>query len=367
MNDAPAQVNLSETDLEDIVNGACLYGAGGGGPWSLGQSLMKEIVAAGKPVALADPSAMPAAATACVSAGVGSPDAASSGFPYDAASSAFEALSAMQGTPFSYVLPAELGAANSILPMTVAASKGFPILDAAGSPRAVPALQLSSFAIRGAPLGTVVLANDAQRVFFDGHDAATADQTMRQIISSGAFTEDAGAALWAMDGKTLRPAVIAGTTTAARRLGAALREALAAKQDPVAAVVKGLGGKLLTVGKIVGSVEQTGGGFDVGVLTIRGSDGALMRIINQNENILAWPERSQHPIVLAPDLICFMSVAGQPFSNADLDLVHDQEVAVIGAPAEPAYRDRATIAAFSPFLQSAGYGGPYVPIEELWG
>ena len=83
---------LTSTDLHDIVNGACLYGAGGGGPYSLGESLAKQIVDHGAPVVLASPATMTAADSCCVSAGVGSPDAAASGFPFDAAAHAFDAL-----------------------------------------------------------------------------------------------------------------------------------------------------------------------------------------------------------------------------------------------------------------------------------
>jgi DUF917 family protein len=363
----PPERTLSEVDLEDIVNGACLYGAGGGGPWSLGMTLVEEIVASGQPVVLAHPASMAAGSTACVSAGVGSPEAAASGFPYFVASRAFDALGALQDTPFSHVLPPELGATNSIVPMTVAAARGVRVLDAAGSPRAVPELEQSTFAAAGAPVGTVVLANSAQRVSFDGHDPASTDRTMRQIISSGVFSEDAGAALWAMDAATVARAAMAGTTTRARALGAALRAARAAGDDPVAAVTTLLGGRVLARGHIVSSTEQTAGGFDVGVLTVETNDGARLRIVNQNENMLAWPEGSTHPVALAPDLVCCMTLAGQPFSNADLKLVQGEDIAVIGAPVDPAYRQPAIVTAFMPVLRAAGYGGPYLPIDRLWG
>jgi len=356
---------LTEQDLGDIVNGACLFGAGGGGPWSLGNTLVGQIIAAGKPVWLADPASMPATAFTCVSAGVGSPDAAAGGFPYDAGSHALAALASETSTSFAYVLPAELGAANSIVPMTTAAIAGIPILDAAGSPRAVPQLTQSTFATRGAPIGTVVLANASQRVSFDGHDPATADDTMRQIISSGAFKQDAGAALWAMDGATMQRVAMPGTTTEALRLGATLRAAKASGDDPVAAVSAFLGGTVLIRGQITSQKETTGGGFDIGVLTVSDGDGASLRIVNQNENMLAWPEDSTSPTVLAPDLICFMTVDGQPFSNADRDLAKGKDIAVIAAPVAADYRDPAVLAAFLPVLRGAGYDGPYVPIEEL--
>jgi DUF917 family protein len=354
---------LSEQDMKDIVNGACLYGAGGGGPWSLGMTLVQQIVAAGRPVELAETSALPAQALTAVSAGVGSPDAAGSGFPYDAPARAFDALASRLGTRLGAVLPAELGAANSIVPMTTAAIHGIPVLDAAGSPRAVPQLAQSTFAVRGAPIGTVVLANAAQRVSFDC-DAGYADAVMRAVISSGMFTEDAGAALWAMDMALAGRVAVPGCTGMALSLGRALREAVASGGDPVGAVVAGLGGRELVRGRVVSSTEATAGGFDTGVVTVQsapaaGGAGRTLRIINQNENLIAWFEDEDAPCVLAPDLIVFMTVAGQPFSNADLDLVRGQEVVVIGAPVLATYRDAAVVEAFVALLRAAGYGGPW--------
>ncbi len=351
---------LSEQDMKDIVNGACLYGAGGGGPWSLGMTLVKQIVKAGRPVELASVDSLPAPTLTCVSAGVGSPDAAGSGFPYDAPARAFDALAGSMDTTFGAVLPAEIGAANSIVPMTTAAIHGIPVLDAAGSPRAVPQLAQSTFAVRGAPIGTIVLANASQRVSFDC-DAGYADEVMRAVISSGVFTEDAGAALWAMDLTVAARVTVPGCTAMALSLGQALRQALSSGGDPVAAVLAGLGGRELVRGTIVSSTEATSGGFDTGVVTVQatGVGGRTLRIINQNENLIAWFEDEDAPCVLAPDLIVFMTVEGQPFSNADLDLAHGKEVVVIGAPVLAAYRDPKMVAAFLPLLRAAGYGGPW--------
>lgn len=355
---------LTATDLEDIVSGACIYGAGGGGPFSLGASLAKQIVERGDPVVLAAPSSMAPDGTTCVSAGVGSPDAAAGGFPFDAATHAFDALGRLRDRPFSHVLPAELGAANSVLPMTVAATRGVPILDAAGSFRAVPAIAQSTFATRGAPIGTVVLANADQQVSFDGHDPETTDATMRSIISGGTFKQDAGVALWAMDGNTVRSVALPGTTERARRLGAALRAAVSSAGDPVETVRAFLGGTVLIRGRVQVSTEQTGGGFDVGVVEI-GDGSETVRVVNQNENLVAWSSSTPHPLALAPDLICFMTADGQPFSNADMDLAAGKDVVVIAAPVDAPMRDPKMIDAFMPDLRSAGYGGPWMPVEEL--
>lgn len=357
---------LSPTDLDDIVNGACLYGAGGGGPISLGNSLVQQLVQHGRPVVLASPAHLTADDSCCVSAGIGSPDAAASEFGFDTCVHAVDALGRVRGKPFTHVMPAELGAANSILPMTVAAARGIPILDAAGSYRAVPQIMQSTFATRRLPIGTVVLANAQQELYFAGGRPDATDATMRAIISGGTFTQDAGVALWAMDGTVGRTAGLSGTTNSARRLGAALRDSRSGG-DPVATVCEFLGGRVLIRGKITDHSEQTGGGMDVGVVEITDRAGVEVRVINQNENLVAWTSAASHPVALAPDLIVFMTADGQPFSNADLELAKGKEVVAIIAPADPAMRDPAMIAAFLPVLRAAGYGGPWVGVEELGG
>jgi uncharacterized protein len=356
---------LSSTGLGDLLVGACVLGAGGGGPFSLGETLLAGIREHGTPVRLADPASMPGEAFAAVAAGVGSPDAAASGFPFDAATRAFEALAEGRAEPFSYVLPGEVGAANSLLPMTVAVTKGIPVLDAAGAPRAIPALDMCTYASRGVPIGTVVLANDTERLSFDAPDPAVADAAMRGIVAGGTFRQDAGVALWAMDGDAVRKAALAGTTRRAIALGAALREAREGGADPVQAATQFLGGRVLFRGTIAEWTEQTAGGFDLGCVVLATGKRSF-RILNQNENLIAWSDETRHPLALAPDLICYLTADGRPFSNADRAIPGTGEVAVIGAPVDAAMRDPAIVAAFLPLLRQAGYGGPYLPIEQLW-
>jgi DUF917 family protein len=249
--------------------------------------------------------------------------------------------------------------------MTVAVSKGIPIVDGAGAARAIPALPMCTYASHDLPLGTIVLANAGEQVSFQAPGgAAVADTTMRGIVSSGAFTEDAGVAMWAMDGAAMQGAVIAGTTERARALGATLRET--APGDKVAAVTEALGGRVIFRGTITANEEQTTGGFDLGTVTLSGADGVTLRIFNQNENLVAWSSAFPHPLALAPDLICYLTEDGRPFSNADLDIPGHDPVAVIAAPVDPAMRAPALVATFLPALEQAGYGGPYVPVEELW-
>lgn len=355
-----AGVELSEQDLNDIVTGACLFGSGGGGPRSLGQRLVTAIVQNGAPVMLADPASMAATDLTAVSAGVGSPAAASSSFPLAAGGQAFHALELATSQTFTHVLPGEVGAANSIVPITTAVTRGIPVLDAAGSPRAMPQFEQATFAIHDAPIGTISLANETVQVSFAGGTPAVADSLVRAVISTeGLFTEDAGIAFWSMDGATMQNVSLSGTTTRARDLGAALRAAPAGQEARV--VCDLLGGRVLTTGTITASQEQTGGGFDVGSVTVTGEAGPTLQILNQNENLLAWFEDSPAPAVMAPDLITFMTTEGQPFSLADPENAKGTKIVVIAAPSPAGYTDQPVIDAWMPLLRSIGYWGPYVP------
>ena len=297
-----------------------------------------------------------------VSAGVGSPAAASSSFPLAAGGQAFHALELATSQTFTHVLPGEVGAANSIVPITTAVTRGIPVLDAAGSPRAMPQFEQATFAIHDAPIGTISLANETVQVSFAGGTPAVADSLVRAVISTeGLFTEDAGIAFWSMDGATMQNVSLSGTTTRARDLGAALRAAPAGQEARV--VCDLLGGRVLTTGTITASQEQTGGGFDVGSVTVTGEAGPTLQILNQNENLLAWFEDSPAPAVMAPDLITFMTTEGQPFSLADPENAKGTKIVVIAAPSPAGYTAKPVIYAWMPLLRQLGYWGPYLPFK----
>lgn len=194
---------------------------------------------------------------------------------------------------------------------------------------------------------------------FAGGTPAVADSLVRAVVSTqGLFTQDAGIAFWSMDGATMHNVSLSGTTTRARALGAALRAAPAGQWAQV--VCDLLGGRVLTTGTITATQEQTGGGFDVGSVTVTDETARTLQILNQNENLLAWFEDSAAPAVMAPDLITFMTADGQPFSLADPENAQGTKIVVIGAPSPAGYTDQPVIDAWMPLLRSIGYWGPYV-------
>lgn len=354
---------LDATSLNAILTGATVYGAGGGGPYALGEAFVANIAARmaslGRGVQLVSMLELEPSKFVAIPAGVGSPSAAEDApFPLDAVTKAFTTLGRVTGRSFAAVLPGEVGAGNSLIPVSVALDLNIPVLDASGAARAMPSLQMSTCA--GLPVSPVIMENASTMVQFSAEPAELADATMRGIIGGGVFTEDAGVALWPM---TVAEAgcCIPRTLTNALELGKVILGAVAAKTDPVAAAVTFMGATILVVGTVQAVVASTGGGFDHSIVTI--SDGTTtVRITGQNENLLTWVNDESAPRVIAPDLVCFLGVDGTPYSNADLPAPGSAtKLAVLAAPTPAQGRTASTVSAYLDLYRQLGYGGGYAP------
>jgi DUF917 family protein len=362
-------IQLTAQDLQDILVGAALLGSGGGGPVGVGQQIIDALIAKGTLPTLLSPVDLPDTSFGAVSAFVGSPDSATGSFDWSPATKAFAAMSSMRVAsglpPLGFVLPGEVGAANTFIPMAVAASltPSLPVVDCAGARRAIPGLGEDTYASNEVPISPIVLSDGVKHMTMNVPSPQVGDQVIRRIIASAGFGQLAGVAMWPMTGNTVRATAVLDTTTYARDLGAAIRTAPAGEK--VAATTRFTGGWVMVRGTIMSIEEQTSGGFDLGVMTIAGSDGTSYRIFNQNENLIAWSSVSPAPLGLAPDLMGFMTDDGQTFSNADPLATKGTVVNVIAMPSMANMRVPYIVDQFLEQLRSIGYGGPYVPIEQL--
>ena len=351
---------LSTDELDLILQGACFLGSGGGGPLALGRQFIDDIGRAEHPVRVVDAGSVPDDATGAISAGVGSPAAAASGFPSDAPGVAWRELEAVVGHPFSHIVPAEIGAGNTFIPFLLSAQTGLPVIDGAGADRAVPALQLCTFAAAGVPLGTVVLGNSDLVLRFATSDPAVADRAMRALLNGNVFDEDAGSAVWAMDGAQIGSGAVRGTTSRALEVGRLLSQS----SDPIEDVATHLGGSVLVRGTITDIGEVTGGGFDTGHVTITasGTDAYSVTVVNVNENLIAYSGRSPAVLATAPDLLCYVTARGEAFSNAEAAAYRDAgaEVGLVVVPSSAQMRTDYLRDGFATVLASIGYYGPLV-------
>jgi len=353
---------LHKENIEDIMIGSGFLGSGGGGSPAQGRMLVDYVMSISEQVMLASPEEIDPGAWVAVVGGMGSPAAALEKGIFNALTRAFEALERATGFNFSAVIPLELGSGNSIAPMSVAAQKGIPIVDGDGAGRAIPQLDMTTYAVYGVPISPFTLANESDvsvALYTDNPDQI--ERLARAITIE--FGMVAGFATHAMQGELLREVAVPGTLSLSEKVGAALRRARQSGSDPIAAVNTLLGGWILIQGTIAQVSTETKAGFDFGSFIVRAETGQTVEVDFKNENMIAW--EGGKPIVMVPDMICCLREDGQPVTNVDVQ--EGMKVAFIGMRAPAKLRSPQAARVFSPVLEKIGYTGPYVPIERLLG
>ncbi|MEM9595475.1 MAG: DUF917 family protein [Acidobacteriota bacterium] len=369
---------LSKEQLEVIVDGATFLASGGGGSKTSGETLAENFPDDGEVQVVTVDEATAGAGRSAVSAYIGAPSGVSELTKPTAGVLALEDLDRLSrelyGEGIAHVAPVEIGALSTLVACTVAFAKGLPVIDCDGAGRAVPELELTTYAGAGVTANPTVLANDdpddEQKIVLQVESAADTDALSRVIIGAPGFDEIAGLGTWIMDGSTLeRAAPIRGTLGLSLEVGEAL-----SGPSPIDALFSvlernGLWAREIFRGVLVDSIEQEQGGFDVGQVMFHdpGSD-AVAVIYNQNENLIAWSSAYDRPLAIGPDSICYVTPDGKTFSNDDItEELYGTEVILVGIAARTALREETEIVqAFRQVLIETGYAGAYVPIEELW-
>jgi len=346
---------LREKELKDIVYGATLLGAGGGGSPENGMQLVKSTLEIAKEVQMVNPEEVPNYSMVCVVAGMGAPEALLKRGWENEDVPALKLMEQVIGRKMDYIIAVETGGFNSMSPLHAAAASGVPAIDGDGVGRAIPQLEMTMFCVHNLPLAPVTLADAS------GNSAVVypIDPPMAEKMARGitvAFGMKAGLACHPMAGWQMKKAAIAGTYTLAEKVGRAMREAGEKRKDPVEAVVKATGGFEIARGKVAKKEVETRGGFDYGKVHI-----ANIRVDYKNENMIAW--RAGKPIAISPDLVCWMTTDGRPLTNADIK--EGLDVAVIGIKAYERWRTPEGLAVFRPVLAELGYTEKYTPIEKL--
>lgn len=373
----PVLRQITRQNLEDLNNGAAFFASGGGGSVFLVREIIDKIMELDKPMTLIDYKDVPASGMMAVSAIIGAPDAEKEDqerFVY-AIPRAFKLLEETTDVKLDYVIPVETGSISSVVPFILSAKTGIPVVDADGAGRSIPALSETTFAAGGVSASPTTLANDVpeeekavKAVLFD-NGVGGIDELARNVISADDFNQCAGLADYIMNGDTMRSTAVLGTVTLATKLGEELREARAhGSFDPFELIqnfIKPLGRKayLLGRGKVTEIKTETTGGFDLNTVTIEEANGNKLYINSQNENLIAWSAGNDLPLVIAPDLISYVTPDGQPLSNADIK--KGDELLLIGSEAPEKMKQAQIIDTFLETLKGMGYYGNYVPIAQL--
>lgn len=356
---------LGEKELEDIVWGSALLGAGGGGSPYDGLKLVEQME---NRIEIYDVADLPESASAVSVGGIGAPKVMlEKGFGPEAvfAYEAIKNMAAVGGVNLAYLMPGEIGGLNSITPLYVAAQKGVPVVDADGNGRAVPELSTGLYPIYKIPTSPLVVANKAGDVIV-AYLKDPLNTTMAETIARTAavsFGMLAAFATWIVDMATIKKYLVPKSISKAEEIGKAIRESKAGGLGVVEEIAKITSGGEIFRGKIKKIETKAVGGFDFGRTIIEGGDTYKNDVLNidfKNENIIAW--KDNEPVAMVPDLIAMMEVEGKPLSNADTK--EGMEIAILGIPApEPWKRIPEGFDCWKPILEKLGYEGPYIPIK----
>src|SRR5215831_13758858 len=146
----PPMWQVTEADLDAIAIGAGILGTGGGGNPYLGKLVVRELLRGGGRVDVVAPADLPDDALVVSCGTIGAPTV---GIEKLLNGQEFvRALSALErhlGRRVTAVISAEIGGANAMSPMIVAAQTGRPVVDGDGMGRAFPELQMETFVIEG--------------------------------------------------------------------------------------------------------------------------------------------------------------------------------------------------------------------------
>lgn len=223
---------LCEKDLVNIIYGATILGAGGGGSASLGMDLLKTYKDAHPgevEVELLDPQDMSKEGYAAITAGMGAPKKllGKDFTPYAVNSyEALEEMAATMGKELKYTCAVEMGGFNTFVPILISLLKGFPLIDADGAARAVPALDTLLLHVNGLNTSPLAMAdhknNKLTIELADERDATEAENIGRHICM--AFDMIAGLSGWMVSKDDIINAIGNNTITYAMSIGECLAD-----------------------------------------------------------------------------------------------------------------------------------------------
>lgn len=348
---------LDEHDVEAIALGAGVLGTGGGGNPYLGKLHLLQHLRRGARIAIVPPERIPDDALGCAVGGMGAPTVGIEKLPAGTEMlGAVRALEEHAGRRLEFLACAEIGGANSMQPLIVAAQTGLPVADADPMGRAFPELQMDTFMIGGVSPSPFALCDchGNAAVFTRVEDPYWAERLGRAVTV--AMGGSAALAMPLLSGRQLKELAIPGTYTLARRLGEAVLAARRRGEDPVEALRAAARGVLLFRGKVVDVERRTTAGFARGRLRVE-APGEVCTIEFQNEFLICRVGGEVR--ATTPDLICIVDAeTAEPVSTEVLR--YGLRVAVLGLPAPQQLRTPQALAVVGP--RAFGYDVEYRPL-----
>ena len=351
---------LTLEDLDDMVLGATLLGAGGGGDPYIGRLMVRQAMEDFGSVMIASPDELDPDGLVLTTAGIGAPTVISEKVP---AGPEFvgcvTSLAAYLGKKPVAIMPIEVGGMNTLIPIAVAAEMGLPVIDADSMRRAFPQIEMTVFTLAGIPASPMSVADEKGNiVVFQTTTNQVAEKLARASVMQLGMAN--GISCYPMTVAQVRKFGIQGSMSycvdLARKLSAVQRGEVGAYD----AFLEFSGGHKYFSGKVIDIDRRTTEGFAKGTLVIEHltDPTRTMRIEIQNELLMAFEDGK--PIVTTPDLICILDHENaQPITTETL--AFGQRVDVIGLPCAPEWHQEGMLELVGP--KAFGYDVPYTPME----
>jgi DUF917 family protein len=325
---------ISAQDVDDLAVGAWIIGTGGGGSPYLNHLNVQRLSAEGRALELVDPASLDDDALVAVVSTMGAPVVMQERLQDSRdVARAVELMQEHLGRKFDAVMAVEMGGSNAFQPLMVAAHLDIPIVDADAMGRAYPEAQMTSFAVGGLQPWPLSLVDPR------GIEAVISHVPTWKWMerASRALTVEAGSMAATCKaprtGAEVKQWGVLNTMSWAIDIGAAVRIARAAHQDPIEATCAATGGRVLFRGKLVDVERRTTGGFLRGRAVLDGMDASAGRSVVlefQNEWLIA--ELDGTAIATVPHLICLLdSTSGEAVGTETAR--YGQRVALVGITA----------------------------------
>jgi len=351
---------LSHQDLLDLVDGAAIFSAGGGGDPEAGYNIADKLVSQGYTAKLAAPSEVSNEAKVVNFACVGATTTIE--YDSDAAVKTLKALEEYAVFSAYATIPVELGGFNTLAAVDVAARCNIPVVDADGAGRSVPEVHLKVYTIDNILLTPMAVADlHAKNIVIvkETMDSRAAERIARVLAAE--WNQSAYTARRILTGAQVKTSPIQLSLSMSMQIGKLLRTAV----DPIKAVLKETGGFKLFEG-VADSVERkTEAGFTFSEIKLHGTheyNANTFEFRAKNEVLVAY--KNGKLAAIGPDIITpvhpetYKCITAEKIEKSD-------KLAVLGLPAPQKWRTSKGLDLWKDVLQRTKIFEEYVPIERL--
>lgn len=370
---------ITAADVPALALGSSVLACGGGGNPYYGQLVARDLLRRHGAVRVIDVDEMPADGLASCPGIVGAPLVGIEKPPsVRALRAGFEAVQGSLGDRLAAFVAVEVGGAQSVLPLLLAALSGLPLLDGDGMGRAFPEAQMCTFLIYGMRPGLPFAMSDDHGLLWR-LPSLPLEIPFGQFGGTGRLGRVVGIALerafrrycarkggWiyftaTSDRASLQRTLVRGSMRLALELGRVVERTRTNADDAIEAVLRVAGGKLLFRGKIVDLERRFRGGHDWGSMRIEGLDadhGRRADVDFKNEYLILRVDEEVELTV--PDLITIIETeSGVPVTT---EVVRPGlRVSVLGLPSTPLYKTPEALRVVGP--RAFGYEIPLVSLH----